>query len=97
MDPAKHPDRLQGEIRPAVCHHQLSVLQLQPDQSSARIHDGRALSGSSLSNQCDAHGHGRQTPGEMTVKGVVAGVTVGCLADAYAALAANPPDQVITP
>jgi sulfur relay (sulfurtransferase) complex TusBCD TusD component (DsrE family) len=28
--------------------------------------------------------------------GVVAGVTVGCFPDLYAALAGNPPDQVIT-
>ncbi|RMD78267.1 MAG: sulfur reduction protein DsrE, partial [Chloroflexi bacterium] len=35
-------------------------------------------------------------PGNCVVKGTVAGVTVGCFPDLYAALAGNPPDQVIT-
>ena len=35
-------------------------------------------------------------PGAATVKGTVAGVTVGCFPDLYAALAGEPPDQVIT-
>jgi hypothetical protein len=45
---------------------------------------------------CDAEGHGRTTPGDCRVKGTVAGVQVGCFPDLYAALAGNPPDQVIT-
>ena len=35
-------------------------------------------------------------PGSATPQGTVAGVTVGCFPDLYAALATNPPDQVIT-
>ena len=35
-------------------------------------------------------------PGAYVPKGTVAGVTVGCFPDLYAALSANPPDQVIT-
>lgn len=34
--------------------------------------------------------------GEVTVRDVVAGVTVGCFPDLYGALAGNPPDHVIT-
>ena len=34
--------------------------------------------------------------GEASVTGVVEGVTVGCFPDLYAALAGNPPDQVVT-
>ena len=34
--------------------------------------------------------------GGASVTGVVDGVTVGCFPDLYAALAGNPPDQVIT-
>jgi sulfur relay (sulfurtransferase) complex TusBCD TusD component (DsrE family) len=34
--------------------------------------------------------------GEVTVTGVVDGVTVGCFPDLYGALAGNPPDHVIT-
>jgi sulfur relay (sulfurtransferase) complex TusBCD TusD component (DsrE family) len=34
--------------------------------------------------------------GTATVTGTVGGVTVGCFPDLYAALAGNPPDQVIT-
>ena len=45
---------------------------------------------------CDAEGNGRTTPGECRVKDTVAGVQVGCFPDLYAALAGNPPDQVIT-
>ena len=45
---------------------------------------------------CDAEGRGRTTPGECRVKDTVAGVQVGCFPDLYAALGANPPDQVIT-
>lgn len=35
-------------------------------------------------------------PGNCRVTGTVAGVQVGCFPDLYAALAGNPPDQVIT-
>lgn len=35
-------------------------------------------------------------PGNCTVSGVVEGVRVGCFPDLYAALAGNPPDQVIS-
>ena len=35
-------------------------------------------------------------PGNCRVVGTVAGVQVGCFPDLYAALATNPPDQVIT-
>jgi sulfur relay (sulfurtransferase) complex TusBCD TusD component (DsrE family) len=45
---------------------------------------------------CDAQGRGRTEPGQIAVKDVVAGVQVGCFPDLYAALAGNPPDQVIT-
>jgi sulfur relay (sulfurtransferase) complex TusBCD TusD component (DsrE family) len=45
---------------------------------------------------CDADGRGRTEPGECRVKDTVAGVQVGCFPDLYAALAGNPPDQVIT-
>ena len=45
---------------------------------------------------CDADGHGRTQPGEVRVKDTVDGVQVGCFPDLYAALALNPPDQVIT-
>jgi hypothetical protein len=45
---------------------------------------------------CDANGQGRREPAEIRVKGTVAGVQVGCFPDLYAALATNPPDQVIT-
>ncbi len=34
--------------------------------------------------------------GEVAVSGVVEGVRVGCFPDLYAALAGDPPDQVIT-
>lgn len=46
---------------------------------------------------CDpATGLGRNEPAECRVKDTVAGVQVGCFPDLYAALAGNPPDQVIT-
>ncbi len=46
---------------------------------------------------CDpATGLGRPSPAECRVKDTVAGVQVGCFPDLYAALAGNPPDQVIT-
>ena len=45
---------------------------------------------------CDSEGRGRTTPGDCRVTDVVAGVEVGCFPDLYAALSANPPDQVIT-
>jgi hypothetical protein len=46
---------------------------------------------------CDpGTGEGRTEPGECSVSGVVDGVQVGCFPDLYAALAGNPPDQVIT-
>ena len=45
---------------------------------------------------CDAEGRGRTEPAECLVKDTVAGVQVGCFPDLYAALAGNPPDQVIT-
>lgn len=45
---------------------------------------------------CDAEGHGRTQPGECQPRDVVNGVAVGCFPDLYAALAPNPPDQVIT-
>jgi hypothetical protein len=35
-------------------------------------------------------------PGDCRVTGTVEGVHVGCFPDLYAALAGNPPDQVIT-
>jgi hypothetical protein len=35
-------------------------------------------------------------PGDCKVTNTVAGVTVGCFPDLYAALSGNPPDQVIT-
>lgn len=34
--------------------------------------------------------------GQVQAKGLVAGVTAGCFPQLYAALAGNPPDQVIT-
>lgn len=45
---------------------------------------------------CDADGKGRTEPGEIRTVNTVAGVHVGCFPDLYAALAGNPPDQVIT-
>ncbi|MFO7678973.1 MAG: SaoD/DsrE family protein [Chloroflexota bacterium] len=45
---------------------------------------------------CAPDGTGRTEPGEVHVVNTVDGVTVGCFPDLYAALAGNPPDQVIT-
>lgn len=45
---------------------------------------------------CDADGKGRAQPAECRVRDTVARVQVGCFPDLYAALAGNPPDQVIT-
>ena len=45
---------------------------------------------------CDREGGGRTTPGDCRATDVVTGVQVGCFPDLYAALSANPPDQVIT-
>jgi hypothetical protein len=45
---------------------------------------------------CDADGRGRTEPADIRVKDTVDGVQVGCFPDLYAALAGNPPDQVIT-
>jgi len=39
---------------------------------------------------------GRPWPGKNWAKDTVEGVKVGCFPDLYAALAENPPDQVIT-
>jgi sulfur relay (sulfurtransferase) complex TusBCD TusD component (DsrE family) len=41
-------------------------------------------------------GRGRTSPAECTPLNTVPGVQVGCFPDLYAALAANPPDQVIS-
>jgi sulfur relay (sulfurtransferase) complex TusBCD TusD component (DsrE family) len=46
---------------------------------------------------CDpATGRGRQEPATCRPRDTFAGVRVGCFPDLYSALAANPPDQVIT-
>lgn len=46
---------------------------------------------------CDpATGEGRSEPATVQTVGTVPGVQVGCFPDLYAALASNPPDQVIT-
>ena len=45
---------------------------------------------------CDAEGMGRSVPGEVRTLSTVVGVQVGCFPDLYSALAANPPDQVVT-
>lgn len=45
---------------------------------------------------CDADGQGRTEPGTIETVNTVHGVQVGCFPDLYEALAANPPDQVIT-
>jgi sulfur relay (sulfurtransferase) complex TusBCD TusD component (DsrE family) len=45
---------------------------------------------------CDATGRGRGEPAACRVRNTVAGVQVGCFPDLYAALAGNPPDQVVT-
>jgi hypothetical protein len=46
---------------------------------------------------CDpSTGEGRAEPAECRPRDTVTGVQVGCFPDLYAALAASPPDQVIT-
>lgn len=45
---------------------------------------------------CDPGGKGRTEPAEIRPVNTVEGVAVGCFPDLYAALAGNPPDQVIT-
>lgn len=46
---------------------------------------------------CDpATGQGRKSPAECTPIDMVEGAHVGCFPDLYAALAGNPPDQVIS-
>ncbi len=45
---------------------------------------------------CNPDGTGRTTPGECVPVNTVEGVQVGCFPDLYAALAGNPPDQVIS-
>jgi hypothetical protein len=45
---------------------------------------------------CAPDGQGRTEPADCNVKDTVDGVTVGCFPDLYAALAGNPPDQVIS-
>ena len=50
-----------------------------------------------LCDQCTLErGLAEGQPGACTPTGVVDGVRVGCFPDLYAALAGNPPDQVIT-
>ena len=50
-----------------------------------------------LCDQCALErGLAEGTPGDCQPKDTVAGVRVGCFPDLYAALAGNPPDQVIT-
>jgi hypothetical protein len=41
-------------------------------------------------------GLGLKAPADCQPKGTVEGVSVGCFPDLYAALAGNPPDQVIS-
>jgi len=43
-----------------------------------------------------SRGLAKGEPGNCAPAGTVEGVTVGCFPDLYAALAGNPPDQVIT-
>lgn len=45
---------------------------------------------------CGPDGRGRTEPAEVRTVDTVEGVQVGCFPDLYAALAGNPPDQVIT-
>ena len=45
---------------------------------------------------CAPDGTGRTEPAEIRTVGTVEGVQVGCFPDLYAALAGDPPDQVIT-
>ncbi len=50
-----------------------------------------------LCDQCALErGLAEGTPGDCQPKNTVEGVRVGCFPDLYAALAENPPDQVIT-
>ncbi|NJO82741.1 MAG: DsrE family protein [Blastochloris sp.] len=50
-----------------------------------------------LCDQCALErGLAEGEPGNCRPSGTVAGVQVGCFPDLYAALATNPPDQVIT-
>src|SRR5689334_18868537 len=50
-----------------------------------------------LCDQCALErGLAEGVPGDCQPKDTVAGVLVGCFPDLYAALAGNPPDQVIT-
>ena len=51
-----------------------------------------------LCDQCAHERHLAEKTGEGSYRptGTVAGVKVGCFPDLYAALAGNPPDQVIT-
>ena len=50
-----------------------------------------------LCDQCALErGLAEGVPGDCHVSGTVEGVQVGCFPDLYAALAGNPPDQVIT-
>jgi sulfur relay (sulfurtransferase) complex TusBCD TusD component (DsrE family) len=50
-----------------------------------------------LCDQCALErGLAEGVPGACQTKDTVAGVRVGCFPDLYAALASNPPDQVIT-
>ena len=50
-----------------------------------------------LCDQCALERHlAEGDVGSAVPKGTVAGVRVGCFPDLYAALAGNPPDQVIT-
>lgn len=50
-----------------------------------------------LCDQCALErGLAEGTPGDCRTSGTVEGVQVGCFPDLYAALAGNPPDQVIT-
>jgi sulfur relay (sulfurtransferase) complex TusBCD TusD component (DsrE family) len=50
-----------------------------------------------LCDQCALErGLAEGEPGDCRVKDTVEGVQVGCFPDLYAALAGNPPDQVIT-
>jgi hypothetical protein len=45
---------------------------------------------------CNPDGTGRTEPNEIRTANTVAGAQIGCFPDLYAALAGNPPDQVIT-
>lgn len=50
-----------------------------------------------MCDQCALErGLAKGEPGELSAHDTVDGVTVGCFPDLYAALASNPPEQVIT-